>query len=240
MPNSFFQFKKFIVRQNQCAMKVCTDSCILGAYAASSLSNLNIRTVLDIGGGTGLLTLMLAQKANGQTQFTSVEINQDAFRQMKDNFHHTPWSEQLHPVGEDIRSLHTGMYDLIISNPPFYENYLKGNCESRTLAMHDTGLHLDELAKVISAHLNPDGRYFVMVPFDRLHYLAAKLEIGSLQVSEVLTVQHSPDHSPFRAIISGKPGKTAEAIKKTSLVIYNGDTYTENFKNLLKDYYLYL
>jgi tRNA1Val (adenine37-N6)-methyltransferase len=117
MSNPYFQFKQFTVHQDQCAMKVCTDACILGAWFANKTPA--YASVLDIGSGTGLLMLMLAQKHKGGIM--GIELELDAFRQLKDNIEKSPWRQLLKVFPGDVRSFFfPGKFDLIISNPPFY------------------------------------------------------------------------------------------------------------------------
>src|SRR4026209_1473778 len=122
MPNNFFRFKQFTVHQEQCTMKVCTDSCITGAWVADYIlrNQLQVLNCLDIGTGTGLLALMLAQKTG--MLIDGVEIDNDAFVQATENFADSPWEKRLHSFHADITTFPTSKeYDLIISNPPFFE-----------------------------------------------------------------------------------------------------------------------
>ena len=109
-------------------MKVCTDSCLFGAWIADKIEQKIIvpKNILDIGSGTGLLSLMIAQKTNAQID--GVEIDENSYQQSEDNFIESPWNKHLHAFHADIKNWNSGLkYDLIISNPPFYENDLKAN-----------------------------------------------------------------------------------------------------------------
>lgn len=119
MPNTYFQFKQFRIDQDQTAMKVTTEACILGAWVDEQIPP---QTVLDIGTGTGLLALMLAQKFP-QAEIDAVEIDQGAFTQAHANFHSSPWPERLQVFHQRIQDFDPGKkYDLIISNPPFFKS----------------------------------------------------------------------------------------------------------------------
>src|SRR3954469_11797521 len=125
MANNYFSFKQFIIHQDKCAMKVCTDACLFGAYVADRFQITNSKFhVLDIGAGTGLLSLMLAQK-NSTVQIDAVEIDKAASEQAKENFKHSLWRDRLHIHHQPIQEFGMNTYNLIISNPPFYENDLK-------------------------------------------------------------------------------------------------------------------
>ncbi|HEY4336642.1 MAG TPA: methyltransferase, partial [Puia sp.] len=156
MSNSYFQFRQFTVFQDQCAMKVCTDACILGAWFSEKAPAWS--RVLDIGGGTGLLMLMLAQKHKGEIQ--GIELDLSAFRQLQENIRQSPWKEMLNAVPGDARSFSfSGKFDFIITNPPFYEGDLAAGSEQANLARHSKELTLAELLPVIDKNLSLDGSF---------------------------------------------------------------------------------
>lgn len=237
MANDFFQFKRFTVWQHDCAMKVCTDSCILGAYGADKAAHLlhPHATVLDVGGGTGLLSLMLAQKAN--VAITSIEIDVSAAMRMRENFKASPWSDRLTAIQGDVRTTKCVTYDFIISNPPFYENELRSPNEGKKLAHHDSGLRLAELADVLVTRLKPHGFFCIMIPFERTKYMQQLLKSDNLEIHETLTIRHSSRHRPFRTIIFGGTSPRDETVEK-QLDIRDESEYSKDFKHLLRDYYL--
>jgi tRNA1Val (adenine37-N6)-methyltransferase len=238
MPNSYFQFKQFTVYQDQCAMKVCTDACILGAwFAAKAPAYAN---VLDIGSGTGLLMLMLAQKHKGEIR--GIELDLDAFRQLKDNIEKSPWRQLLKVFPGDVRSFSfPGKFDFIISNPPFYENDLPAATTGANLARHSQELTLTELMAAIDVNLSPGGSFGVLLPYRRAAWFEelARTTYG-FTLKEQLLVRQSPRHDFFRSILcfSRHPDKF---IPTTELIIQGNDGgYTEDFTELMRDYYLYL
>src|SRR5688572_9035697 len=170
--NNFFQFKQFRISQEHCAMKVCTDACILGAWYAAKLSykvkagGSNIadsKKILDIGGGTGLLMMMLAQATNATIH--GIEIESECYKQMHLNISQNEWSTRLTGFHGDARDyLFPHKYDFIISNPPFYENDLSSHIEGKKLAMHSKALKLEELADVIVKTLEMTGTAGIMLP----------------------------------------------------------------------------
>jgi tRNA1Val (adenine37-N6)-methyltransferase len=122
MSNTYFQFKQFTIHQDQCAMKVCTDACILGAWFAAKIPE--YCTVLDIGSGTGLLMMMLAQRT--RSEIYGIEIDLSSYKQLKENISQNKWKERLKVFPGDARTYSfASKYDFIIVNPPFFENDLE-------------------------------------------------------------------------------------------------------------------
>lgn len=241
MPNDFFKFKQFIIRQNACSMKVCTDSCILGAFAAEqiALKKLTPENILDIGGGTGLLSLMLAQKTNAQID--AVEIQKNCFVQMSENFSASPWNHSVNAIQSDILQWNPGKkYDLIISNPPFFENDLKGSDYGKSIAMHDSGLRLNELLQCIHSNIAEDGRFIVMIAANRREYFEQELSENHASITSMLELKHRAGRATFRIIYSGNFASPANNYQTRELAIEDDKGYTNDFKNLLKDYYLNL
>ena len=172
MGNSFFKFKQFTVHQDKCAMKVCTDACLFGAWIVQYISTKKLATdrVLDIGAGTGLLSLILAQKTEA-AQMDAIEIDSLAAQQAVQNFALSPWDNRLNAIEGDVKNISTAnKYGLIISNPPFFENDLISPIKSRNVALHDASLTLSELLFVVKKNLQEDGKFAVLLPFHRSAY----------------------------------------------------------------------
>ncbi|HEV9037477.1 MAG TPA: methyltransferase [Puia sp.] len=238
MPNSWFKFKQFTVQQDRCAMKVCTDACILGAWFADKTAAWS--RVLDIGSGTGLLMLMLAQKHKGEIE--GIELDLDAYRQLQENIGSSPWTSMLKAYPGDVRGFSFGeKFDFIISNPPFYEGQLPAADAASNLARHSSGLTLSELLAVIDANLTRDGAFGVVLPFQRSEEFAAMaLSAHGFSLREKLLIRQTPGHDFFRSILyfSRLPERTATTSELTIHDDKGG--YTEDFVRLMKDYYLYL
>lgn len=240
MPNNYFQFKQFTVQQEKCAMKVCTDACLFGAYAAdeSKKSKIKIQNVLDIGTGTGLLSLMLAQKFDAVID--AVEIDEQAYIQAKENFEQSPWKERLNIFNEDILHLKTQKkYDCIISNPPFYELDLKSDNRSKNAARHDTALTLQQLLQCADKFLNDDGVFAVLLPYHRVDYFIETATELNLHTFKKILVKQTPSHNFFRGIALLQREKTNLSNEEIIIKDETGN-YTSTFAALLKDYYLHL
>ena len=239
MSNSYFQFKQFTIHQENCAMKVCTDGCLFGAWVADKLDNdkKEFDAILDIGTGSGLLSLLLAQKLPGKID--AIELDEMAAEQAAQNMEASPWKNRLQVIYGDARTVHLGRkYDLIVSNPPFFENDLKSNDTKRNLAFHSDALSLEELLIVITKHLQPEGKFAVLLPYHRNNFFTSiALEQGFFLEDEVW-VKQSVEHYYFRVmLLFGQRFK--ETVNET-MFIRNENDYSSTFIQLLKDYNLKL
>jgi tRNA1Val (adenine37-N6)-methyltransferase len=220
-------------------MKVCTDACIFGAWTAGKAgeNRAEIKNILDIGTGTGLLSLMLAQKTNAVID--AIEINADAWAQAGKNISGSSWGDQIklqHISLQDFKPVIK--YDLIICNPPFYEADLKSEDDNKNAARHDTTLKLSALIPFVKQHLKEDGSVAVLLPYHRTAYAKKLMEENNLFIEEILFVKQSPGHDYFRTILLCSPVK-AEPVEANDLVIHNENrNYTTAFTALLKDFYL--
>ncbi len=241
MSNNYFQFKQFTIHQDKCAMKVCTDACLFGAFVANEIQSGKqdaIKNILDIGTGTGLLSLMLAQKLHAAID--TVEIDTPAFEQAKENITQSLYKEKIEIFNADIVQFSTGKkYDYIISNPPFFEADLKSVNEKKNAAKHDTALTLQKLLHNADRLLNTTGFFAVLLPYHRSKYFEEEAAKLNLYLSKKISVKQTPKHDYFRAILIFHKPKTIA--NQSTLTIKNEEgKYSDEFTNLLKDYYLYL
>lgn len=236
MSNDYFQFKEFRIAQSQCAMKVCTDSCILGAYAPVY----NAGTILDIGTGTGLLALMLAQRS--EALIDAIEIDVAACKQAAENVRQSPFSAQIKVIHSSIQAFSVKTrqkYDLIISNPPFFNNHLKRKEFSQNVALHSESLQLPELAVIVSYLLEKLGTFVVMLPRHEMGLLETAAEEVKLFPFEKLYVFDRPEGKLLRVIACFSFEE--KELQEKSLYVKNQEgTYTEEFIKLLKPFYLYM
>lgn len=244
MANSFFSFKQFTIHQDRCAMKVTTDACLFGAWAADELKkNSNIhKLVLDIGAGTGLLSLMLAQKLKN-CAIKAIEIDKEAAMQAVENTRNSPLGKQIEIVHADVReNLLTEKADLIISNPPFYEEELKSSLFTKNQAHHDESLLLGELIPIIKQQLHPNGFFFILLPYKRKSEIEKLLWSEELHVEKEILVKPSPQKDYFRIMLKGihKHPLVEKTFSQTMEITDTTGNYSRSFIALLKDYYLYL
>jgi len=244
LANNFFQFKQFTVQQQFCAMKVSTDACILGAAVTEVFAKKALLTedekqhYLDIGTGTGLLSLMLAQKTTALID--AVEIDTAAYDEASTNFNASPFKERLSIYNSDMLYFNPAKkYDGIICNPPFFEGDLRSPDAKKNAARHDTTLTLQQLLKIADNHLKESGLLAVLLPYHRIDVFIKDAVELQFWLKEKILLRHTATHPYFRAILFLSKIKTSSATKE--LVIKNNvGNYTEDFVFLLKDYYLYL
>jgi tRNA1Val (adenine37-N6)-methyltransferase len=244
MSNPYFEFKHFTVYQDHCAMKVATDGCLFGGWIADENKSEQVKAerVLDIGSGTGLLSLMYAQK-NPSSKIDAIEIDEDACRQAMQNIAASPFAKQIEVIHGDVKRFASSKkYDCIISNPPFYEKEITSNDNKKNIAHHHSGLRLEELLNIIRESLSPTGTFYLLLPFKRNEEIRKILLKQGLWVSKILFVRQSTQHNYFRMMIAGKLDQEngAETFIEQISIRDDQRQYTKEFKELLKDYYLYL
>ena len=224
-------------------MKVTTDACLFGAWAADRIKNEKsiIDNCLDIGTGTGLLALMIAQKI--KTDIDTIEMDELAAEQAIENTEASPWKERITVINADARSYSfSKKYNCIISNPPFYENELKSDNIKKNIAHHNEGLLLPELLSIIRTQLEPGGMFFLLLPYKRNTEIKELLLQHEFALSQMMLVRQSVNHDYFRIMLAGKlkTNEPAEIMIDEISIKDDKQQYTAEFTELLKDYYLYL
>jgi tRNA1Val (adenine37-N6)-methyltransferase len=257
MANTYFQFKQFTVHQQHTAMKVCTDACLFGAWLAKDEAIINAINLLDIGTGTGLLSLMVAQ-ANNHAQITAVEIESEAAKEAISNFEASPWKENIIAENTSIQAFGNILseinssekfennvelkYDCIISNPPFFEGDLQSPNTHKNLASHSTALSWNELIQNVDRLLKADGYFYVLIPALRAYTMQKLASENGIELVEEVVVFNAAKQKPFRVLQKFiKSSLPIKEIKRSNFIIKDGiSNYTEAFINLLKPYYLHL
>lgn len=244
MANAYFQFKQFRIEQDRCAMKVSTDACILGAYTAQSIQQ-NTHYVLDIGTGTGLLSLMLAQAM--QAQITAIEIDENAYLQAKVNFEASKWAGRLQIFHQAVQNFSTPIqktrekFDLIICNPPFFVDSLKSPQKEKNLARHTDSLSFEDLLNCSDRLASKNAKFIVLLPVAESLLLEKELRKGNYNffILEKLFIEDNPNKPPHRVILTlGREEKVL--VEKILTVKDIAGSYTTDFIRLMKEYYLYL
>ena len=231
-----FNFKQFHVNQDRCAMKIGTDGVLLGAW--TPIIN-NPYNVLDIGAGTGILALMLAQRSNAE-QIDAIEIDEDAYEQCVENFEASPWGDKLfcfHAGLDEFVDEPEDEYDLIISNPPFYTDDYKSDNTSRDLARFEDALPFEELIEAAALLLSDNGIFSVIIPYkeeERFVSLCKELDLFPLKITRV---KGTPISEIKRSLLAFCRMEQTPLIDELVIEI-SRHNYTPEYIELTKEFYL--
>lgn len=232
---SVFQFKQFSIKQEKSAMKVGTDSVLLGAWTPCQ----NTQTILDIGAGTGLLSLMMAQRS--KAKIDAVEVDTDAFEECIFNTQQSKWAERISCYNIDFKEFaknQTQKYDLIISNPPFFTETIFSSERKRNLARFTQGLSFEDLLFWGSNLLNSNGLFSVIIPFQNesnFIKIASENQLFPKNITRIRGNHHSPLKRSLLLF-----SKEKNNITENELIIeISRNNYTSDYQNLTKDFYLH-
>ncbi|PKP25287.1 MAG: tRNA (adenine-N(6)-)-methyltransferase [Bacteroidetes bacterium HGW-Bacteroidetes-2] len=238
--NKSFQFKQFTVNQDQCAMKIGTDGVLLGAWASIN----NPFSVLDIGAGTGVIALMIAQRCNAK-QIDAVEIQEDAYEQCVENFENSPWADRLFcyhaSINEFTEEMKEEKYDLILSNPPYFVPNIKEIhiSESRKKARFKDSLPFEDLIKFSSQLLSKEGQLAIIIPFSEEKKVLKIAENFNFFPNHITRVRGTKESSIKRSLLQFSLSETI--LKENELVLeIRRHNYTEDYKKLVENFYLKL
>lgn len=233
MPKPYFTFKQFTIYHDRCAMKVGTDGVLLGAW--TNLKNAN--RILDVGTGTGLIALMLAQRTR-DAKITAIDIDADAVGQAKENVLASPWKDRVEVALQDVCTyVPDGLFDIIVSNPPYFVNSLKCPDGQRTTARHTDSLDANRLIGKVTELLAPEGCFSLILPADQTNELLRIAGEYGLYPSRITRVVTRPGLPPKRVLVEFR--KTTQICEETELVVeLDRHVYSEDYISLTKDFYL--
>ena len=235
MGNTSFEFKQFTIRQDKRVFKVTTDACILGGYPDIQPPT----SICDIGTGTGVLALMMAQKFP-EAIIDAIEIDPLSTKQAAGNINSSPWNDRILIFNESIQQFAKkakSKYDLIICNPPYFEDHLRSGDQKKNLARHNFKLSLSELAETILELLADQGFFYTILPAYSFEKLSSDLQLKGFKLHDKLEIYNTPG-KPLSRVIGGFC-RMEMLNKDNKLIIYNNEgNYTDGYKKLLKDYYL--
>jgi tRNA1Val (adenine37-N6)-methyltransferase len=234
---SKFQFKQFSIEQDRCAMKIGTDGVLLGAWTPIQH---NPNSILDIGTGTGIIALMLAQRSDAG-QIDAIEIDENAYEQAVDNFENSPW-------GETLFCLHAGLdefveepedeYDLIVSNPPFYTEDYYSNNEQRDLARFADAMPFEDLIEAAALLLSEDGIFSVIIPFKEEEQFIALANEYELYPMKITRVKGTPTSEIKRSLLALSRNENTNPQMDELVIETARHIYTPEYIELTKDFYL--
>lgn len=234
--NKPFKFKQFTVKQDRCAMKIGTDGVLLGAWTSVKR---NPFSVLDIGSGTGILSLMIAQRSFAE-QIEAIEIDDNAYEQCSENFENSPWNDRLfcyHASLLEFVEEVEDAFDLIICNPPFYSEDYKTENKSRDLARFNDAMPFKHIIYAVAHLLAEDGLFSIVIPKKEEDDFVALANTIGLFPQRILHVRGNPDAEVKRSLIEFS--YTEKEVEISELIIEtNRHNYTEDYINLTKDFYL--
>ena len=234
-----FHFKQFTVHQDKAAMKVGTDAVLLGAWC--SLEN-NPDTILDIGAGTGVIALMLAQRSDAMT-IDAVEIEERAYEQCVENFEQSDWGDRLFCYHSSFQYFVTEMedeeekYDLIISNPPFYKDNFQTSDKARNQARFESALSFEDLLDGVSRLLEDEGVFAVVLPYKELDGFVKQANSKGLFLNKVCKVKGNPNSDVVRCMLKFSFESSA-LIEEVLIIEEKRGVYTRGYVELCNEFYL--
>lgn len=235
MGNSYFKFKQFTIHQLESAMRVNTDGVLLGAWANVE----GVRKILDIGTGTGVIALMLAQRCQN-AKIDAVEIDDLSAAEARHNVASSPWPNKvdvIHCAFQDFAQSVTQRYDLIVSNPPYYNQSLKSPEEKRTLTRHSDSLPYPELISGIKMLLANEGRFCGVFPYTEGNVFIALASAQGLYCTQKVSLLSKPGKKVLRLLLQFEYSK--RSVSESTLCIHkaNGE-FSDDYKELTKEFYL--
>ena len=238
MSDKSFEFKEFRVEQAGSAMKVGTDGVLLGAWIEIDH---NAVSILDIGTGTGLIALQLAQRSDCET-IDALEIEENSFEQAVENFENSPWSDRLFCYHASLQEFKEEMdltYDLIVCNPPFYNNSFPAEGKERSLARQQNELDFAELMDSVDKLLTKTGSFALILPYSGEDELINLAGSRGLYVNRITRVRGNKNSSIKRSLIQFS--YTQQIVRENELILeLDRHVYTPEYYDLVKDFYLKL
>lgn len=235
MANTYFQFKQFRIEQSHAAMKVGTDGVTLGAWVKCE----NAFRILDIGAGTALVSIMLAQRS--RAQIDAVELDSDACIDASLNIANCRWHDRIKLYNQSIQNYacsEVGLYDCIVCNPPYFNGSFQSDCENRNVARHNLNLDLKELFRIAFKLLTDEGSFSIVYPTSNLNQVESEAMLVGLHLQELILLKPTPQ-KPSKRFVASFTKKNVVA-HRTEMVIEEGGRhqYSQEYINMVRDFYL--
>ena len=234
MSNDSFNFRQFTVHQSRCAMKVGTDGTLLGAWADVPSSKVRM---LDIGTGTGLIALMLAQRAP-EAMITGIDIDADAVCQASENVKASSFASRIQIMQADVVDYKAESFDVIVSNPPYFVESLKCPDQQRTTARHTASLTYENLVRSAYRLLTDEGQFSVIIPFDCRSLLESEASLTGFFMSRICAVKTTPQKQAKRYLIEFRKHPVPELDIKEGVLEMMPRVRSKWYQELTKDFYL--
>lgn len=234
MANDYFTFKQFSINQGKTAFKVGTDGVLLGAYADINGAG----RILDIGTGTGLIALMLAQRC--EAEITALEPDSDSFEQACSNVGRSRWSNRIKMVKSSLQDYRPAgtRFDLIVTNPPYFTDSLKNPDDRKASARHNVLLNNDELLRGVSRLMEEEGRLQVIMPYAEGNVLIAEAQAYGLYCCDILKIKPLPSSEISRMILTFSRHRRKASEKFLTIEHGKRHEFTEEYIKLTKEFYI--
>ena len=236
MSNDSFEFKKFKIKQDKCAMRVSTDAVLLGAWVIPNGS----ASILDIGTGTGVIALMLAQKSNAA--IVAIDIDKESTEQAKLNVAESIYSSNvnvLHSSFQELVKTSTKKFHLIVTNPPYFIDSLKSTSDTRTTARHTDSLSFDDLLNGVKKLLDEKGKFCLILPKNEAILFREMAQSKGLYLSKLLRIRTRFEKDSEKRHLMQFEFKESEFSESTLVIEKDSHrNYTQEYKDLTKDYYI--
>ena len=236
MSTPFFRFQQFIVHHDHCAMKVGTDGVLLGAWARGG------ERILDVGTGTGLIALMMAQRYE-QATVDAVEIDTEACQQAIDNVAESPFTNRINVICDAVQhfsmeSERLKAYDAIVSNPPFFENALKNPDKGRLVARHSDTLPFADLFEAVKKLLSDNGEFSVIIPTEYRGRIEEEALLQGFSLSRICAIKTTPKKPIRRYLLAFRRYPSPHIDEQVEILETQPNVRSEWYENLTKDFYI--
>jgi len=234
MANNYFNFKQFTINQDKCAFKVGTDGVLLGACADVT----GVAEILDIGTGTSLIALMLAQRS--VAEITEIEPDNDSFEQACDNVRKSKWHNRIMVINSDLQNFSPGnaRYDLIVTNPPYFTDSLRNPNPGKAATRHNVNLDTSDMLSGVIRLLGDNGKFQVIMPYVEGNILIAEAREYELFCNSILKIKPLPTSEVGRLILTFSRHRLKPAEKFLTIEYGKVHKFTEEYINLTRDFYL--